>query len=378
MIIQSTRVYYDEKIVPKAIMIEDGKIKDVLPYGLLKADRDYGDNLIMPGLIDIHNHGYDMGDNNHATKEWLDKWVRYLPSEGVTSTLSTISSAPYDVLIESLKNIGAYLNEDHEGTNILGVYSEGPFISTDYRGAQSLECKIIPDRKVINAFDEACGHRLVLVMLAPEELNGDYDVIRYMVEKGIRVTLGHTGATYDIAMEAIKNGAISFTHTFNGMRGIHHREPGVVSAAMLTEEAYAELICDGVHVKKEPAKILATMKGKDKLILVTDSVAIKGLKPGRYEGNGRVTIVGEDGVGRLENGTLAGSCNKLNKVLQFAIKSAKIDEVIALNACTINPCRMLGIGNKGLIFKGYDADITVFDEEFEPVDVYIGGVIFKD
>ena len=340
MIIQSTRVYYDEKIVPKAIMIEDGKIKDVLPYGLLKADKDYGDNLIMPGLIDIHNHGYDMGDNNHATKEWLDKWVRYLPSEGVTSTLSTISSAPYDVLIESLKNIGAYLNEDHEGTNILGVYSEGPFISTDYRGAQSLECKIIPDRKVINAFDEACGHRLVLVMLAPEELNGDYDVIRYMVEKGIRVTLGHTGATYDIAMEAIKNG--------------------------------------GVHVKKEPAKILATMKGKDKLILVTDSVAIKGLKPGRYEGNGRVTIVGEDGVGRLENGTLAGSCNKLNKVLQFAIKSAKIDEVIALNACTINPCRMLGIGNKGLIFKGYDADITVFDEEFEPVDVYIGGVIFKD
>lgn len=378
MIIQSTRVYYDEKIVAKQIKIEDGKIVDVLPYGMCACDKDYGDYLIMPGLIDIHNHGYDLGDNNHATSDWLKKWTAYLPKEGVTSTLSTISSAPYDTLIESLKEIGKWLKDEHTGTNILGVYSEGPFISTDFRGAQSLECKIIPDRGVIDAFDEACDHHLILVMLAPEELKGDYDVIRYMVQKGIRVTLGHTGATYDIAMAAIKNGATSFTHTYNGMRGIHHREPGVVSAAMLYDDCYAELICDGVHVKEEPARILAKMKGKDKLILVTDSVAIKGLKPGRYEAKDRVTIVGEDGVGRLEDGTLAGSCNKLNKVLQFAIKSAKIDPVTALNACTINPCRMLGIKDKGLIFKGYDADIVVFDDEFDPVDVYIKGAVFKD
>lgn len=373
MIIQSKRVYYDELIAPRQIKIENGKIVGVYPYGLFAADEDYGDHLIMPGLIDIHNHGYDRGDNNHATSEWLRHWTKYLLSEGVTSTLATISSAPYETLLESLEVIGEFIKKENSDTEILGVYSEGPFISTDFRGAQSLECKIVPTKEVIDAFDEACGHELKLVMLAPEELAGDYSVIKYCVDNGIKVSLGHTGATFKICEEAIENGASSFTHTFNGMRGLHHREPGVVGAAMIHEECYAELICDGVHVNKVPAKILAEMKGKDHLILITDSVAIKGMKPGIYKSEDRTTIVGEDGVGRLEDGTLAGSCNKLNKVLQFAIKSAKISTVTAMNAVTINPCRMLGINDKGLIADGYDADIAVFDEEFEPVAVYKRG-----
>lgn len=377
MIIQSTRVYYEEKIVAKQVEIKDDKIINILPYGMKEVDRDYGDALIMPGLIDIHNHGYNTGDCNSATKEWLAEWTSYLPSEGVTSTLATISTAPYDQLIDSLKNIGAFIDSEYKGTNILGVYSEGPFISAEFKGAQALSSKIVPTNEIVDAFDDACNNHLIYVMLAPEELNGDYEVIRHLTKKGIKVTLGHTGATFDIAEKAIENGAISFTHTYNGMRGLHHREPGVVAAAMYHDECYAELICDGVHVHKVPANILAKTKGKDRLILVTDSVAIKGLKPGVYDTGSRVVTVGEDGVGRLENGTLAGSCNKLNKVLQFALENAKIDTVTALNACTINPCKLLAIKDKGLIKEAYDADIAVFDKDFNPIDVYIAGHIYK-
>ncbi len=373
MIIQSKRVYHDERIEPHQIKIEDDKIVAVLPYGLEEADKDYGEALIMPGLIDIHNHGYDTVDCNYATEEWLEHWTSYLPHEGVTATLATISTAPYDDLIKSLGIIGDYITKDTKGTQILGVYSEGPFISEDYRGAQALKDKLVPTVDIIEAFDAACGGKLLYVMVAAEELDGDYSVIRHCVEKGIKVSLGHTGATFDICEEAIANGVTSFTHTFNGMRGLGHREPGVVGAAMIHDDLFAELICDGVHVHKVPAKILADIKGKDHLILVTDSVAIKGLKPGTYHTESRTIIVGEDGVGRLENGTLAGSCNKLNKVLRYAIAEAGIDEVTALNACTINPCRLLGIPSKGLIQAGYDADIAVFDEDYDVVDVYIGG-----
>ncbi len=377
MIIQSKRVFCDDKITPKTLVIEDGIIKRILPYGLLKADKDYGDKLIMPGLIDIHNHGYLLGDNNDASEEWLSKWCHYLPSEGVTSTLATISTAPYAQLIASLKVIGNYIDEKKEGTAILGVYSEGPFIAADYRGAQSLENKLVPTQEIIDAFAKACHDHLRLVMLAPEELDEDMSIIEYLVKKGIRVTIGHSGATYDICNKAIAKGVTSFTHTYNGMRPLHHREPGVVGACMVNDDCFAEVICDGVHVHKGAANILARIKGKDKLIFVTDSVAIKGLKPGIYTNGERTSRVCEDGVARLEDGTIAGSANRLNKVLQFGIKEAKIDEVTCLRACTINPCLLLGVKDRGLLSEGLRADIVVFDDDFDVIDVYIEGEMYK-
>ena len=380
MIIQSKRVYYDEKLQPLQLKIEDGKIVDIYAYGQFKANKDYKDNIIMPGLIDVHNHGYNLGDNNHATKKWLKEWTSYLPSEGVTSTLSTISSNPKDGLLKALKNIGEYIDEKHEGTNILGVYEEGPFISSGKeRGAQEVAFQIIPTKKVIDEFNNACNGHLIYVMMAPEMLKGKYDVIDYCRSKGMTVSLGHTGATFDICSKAIEHGARSFTHTYNGMKGLHHREPGVVGAAMFYDECYAECIADNVHVANAAANALAKAKGKDKLIIVTDSISLKGLPVGRYVmKTGQVRLVCEDNVSRLENGTtLSGSCNKLNLVLRNAIKNAKIPMVTAFNAVTINPMRMLGIKNKGLIERGYDADIAVFDDEFNTKATYIGGKLWS-
>ena len=379
MIIQSKRVYFEEKLQPLQLRIEDGKIVDIYGYKQFKVDKDYKDLIIMPGLVDIHNHGYNLGDNNHATEKWLKEWTSYLPSEGVTSTLSTISSNPKDGLIKALKNIGKYIDGKHDGAQILGVYEEGPFIcSGKEKGAQEIEFQIIPDKKVIDEFNDACNGHLIYVMIAPEMLKGKYDVIDYCRSKGMAVSLGHTGATFDICAKAIEHGARSFTHTYNGMKGLHHREPGVVGAAMYFDECYAECIADGVHVNNIAANALAKTKGKDRFIIVTDSISLKGLPLGEYKmKTGQVRIVCEDNVSRLENGTLSGSCNKLNLVLKNAIKNANIDMVTAFNAVTINPMRLLGIKNKGLIEKGYDADIAIFDDEFNTKATYIGGKLWS-
>ena len=216
-------------------------------------------------------------------------------------------------------------------------------------------------------------------MIAPEMLKGDYSVIDYCIAKGMKVALGHTGASFDVCREAIAHGATSFTHTYNGMKGLHHREPGVVGAAMYSDECYCECICDGIHVNKYAANILARIKGKDRFILITDSVNIKGLKPGVYsfEEKGRTTTITKDGVGYITGtDTLAGSCHKLNHILDFAIHEAGIDTVTAFNAVTINPMRMLGINDRGLIKENYKADLAVFDERFNNKATYIHGKLY--
>lgn len=377
MIIQSKNVYYEEKFQPLQIEIEKDKIKAIYQYNEFKVDKDYKDLLILPGLCDTHVHGALDGSVCDATTAWLRKWCKYLPNEGVTSVVAGISSHPKDKLMKACKAIGNYIDKENKnGTQILGVYEEGPFIcSTKERGAQNLDYQIIPTKKIIDEFNDACNGHLIYVMIAPEMLDGKYDVIDYCRKKGMTVAIGHTAATFDICAEAIKHGATSFTHTYNGMRGLHHREPGVVGAAMFNKDTYAELICDGVHVKKESANILANIKGKDKLVIVTDSLSYKGRKHGKYltdDKTQNITICGDD-ICRLDNGTLCGSVKMLNQNLGFAIKEAGIDYVTAINACTINPMRLLNINDRGLIKQGYRADIAIFDKNYNTKEVYIGG-----
>jgi N-acetylglucosamine-6-phosphate deacetylase len=375
MIIQSTNVYYQEKLLPLQVEITGNKITAIMPYGVEKVDVDYGDNWILPGLIDIHNHGYKGLDANHATKEWVKEWMAYLPTEGVTSTLPATSSAPHQCVLSGMRAIAEAFEEEYKGANILGIYSEGPFMSEKYRGAQDLANKIVPTRAIIDEYLEASKGLLEYVMVAPEELP-DMDVIKYCVSKGLKVAIGHSGADFAKCTEARNAGARAFTHTYNGMRGLHHREPGTLGAAMYYDDMYAELIGDGVHVSFPSASILARIKGKDKLISITDSVAIKGLPVGdiMLRDSGVKVRICEDGVGRLENGTIAGSCNRLNTILKREIENAGIDVVTAINSCTANPACLLGYDYcKGYIKENYDADIVVLDRQFEPVQTYVMG-----
>ena len=313
MIIQSRFVYHDEKLQPLQIEIDGNKIKKILPYHFGPVDVDYQDAWILPGLIDIHNHGYMGVDANHATAEWVKEWMAYLPSEGVTSTLPSTSSAPHAMVLRGMSEIARAVEEGYDGAHILGIYSEGPFVAEPYNGAQNLQYQLIPNQNIIDEYLSASNGLLKYVMMAPEMLE-NMDIIKYCVQKGLKVSIGHSGADFATCTSAKEAGALSFTHTYNGMRGLHHREPGTLGAAMYYTDMYAEMIGDGVHVSFPSMNILGRLKGKDRLISVTDSVSLKGLPVGEVaspDGKRKIRIC-EDGVVRLENGTLAGSCNRLN------------------------------------------------------------------
>jgi len=372
MIIQSKKVWLEEQFQAAQVEFEAGKIIGIYEYGKENVDKDYGDCKILPGLVDIHNHGYKGRTCNNATSEWLHEWITYLPSEGVTSFLATTSTAPLELMLPSFELIRDVINEKPKGAHILGINSEGPLISKEFRGAQDENYLVKPEISTFKHWQELAGGHIIYVTIAPEK-DENMDLIRYVTENGGVVSAGHTGAVIAEIREARKAGLKSFTHTYNGMRGLHHREPGVVGAAMRFDDLYAELIADSVHVNNDAAHILAKVKGKDKLILITDSVAIKGLPPGEYKDGLRKCTIGEDGIGRLENGTIAGSSNQLNMVLKNIIVNAEVDEVIAINAATINPLTMLNIKNKGLIKIGYDADITVLDTDYIAVQTFVSG-----
>lgn len=197
-------------------------------------------------------------------------------------------------------------------------------------------------------------------------------MIKHCVSRGIKVAVGHTNATYEQAIDAVKNGANDFTHTFNAMSELLHRKPGVVGAALDCSETYSELISDGNHVSATACRTLAKIKGKDRLILVTDSVDSKGLKPGKYGEGEDVHFVCEDGTIRKPDGTLAGSGASINKLIYNAINMG-IDEITAINAATVNPCQFLGFDDRGTIEEFKIADLVVFNDNYDVIQTYCEG-----
>lgn len=378
MIIQSSRVWYEEHFVPKQLEIEGERIKGIYPYNLKKVDIDYGDLMILPGLIEIHCHGCLYHDASHATYDWIKEWMRLLASEGVTSVTPAISTAPEKDILESLSYFDEVIRDGYDGAKILGIYSEGPFISKSDKSAQDIRYRLTPTKDILDKYQKASGNRMKYVMVAPEELDEDMSFIKECVSQGIRVSIGHTTSTFDICSKARDAGAISFTHTYNGMKGFSHREPGTVGAALYYQDMYAELIGDGIHVGKEAATILAKIKGKDKLISVTDANRTKGLPVGKIDLYGKTLFVCEDGVARREDGGLAGSANSIKNILKNEIIKFGFPLETAINSVTCNPARLLGVDNSiGYISENYFADIVVLDNDYNVISTYINGELFK-
>lgn len=370
--IKSKNVYINESFQKASIIIDGTKIVKIDSYDE-KSDIDYGDHKILPGLVDIHCHGYQGFDCNKADEEGLIRWIKDLPKEGCTSFLVSSSTAGEDDLIASFQLFRKMIENPIHGAQIVGIHVEGPFISFSKAGAQNkYEIKRC-DPKILKKWYEVSGKNIRLCCVAPE-MDLNYELTEWCCKNDIVVSIGHTDSSYEVASDAIKHGAKSFTHTYNAMTQLNSRVPGVVGAALDHDDCYAELIADGVHVHPAAARILAKMKGKDHLIIVTDSTAFKGMKPGIYQKNDVTkVVVHEDGSIRLENGVLSGSGNCLNKLLKNAIEKMHIDEITAINAMTKNPCSLLNIKNKGIIAEGYDADIVVLNQDYEVIQTYCLG-----
>ncbi|MDN3167860.1 N-acetylglucosamine-6-phosphate deacetylase [Enterococcus faecalis] len=374
MIIQSKNVWINEQFQPAQVEVSEQRIVAILPYNEKAVDKEYGANRILPGFIDIHDHGWHGGDANH---EFIKEWQAYLPEEGITAFLPTTSTTFPKDLEHSFEVIGSFIEEE-QGTNgaqIIGIHAEGPMISEEFRGSHNPELLVKPSVETFKKWQELAKGHIKLMTLAPEN-DVENALTTYCHEHDVVISIGHTAATYEQAMAAVEAGAKSFTHTFNGMEDISHRKPTAVVAALDSEETFAEIIADGVHVDYSLVRVLAKLKGKDYLIAVTDSIWAKGCQPGVYPKpeKGIEMVIDEQNVVRLANGKLAGSTNHLNNMVRNLVEKALLPEVIAINSVTKNPARLLNVNESmGEIKLGLLGNFTIIDEKYEVLETLVNG-----
>ena len=365
MIIQSKRIWIAGQFIAAQLEIQEGKILRVLPYGSRQADEDCGNDRIVPGFIDIHTHGAYNFDTNDGEPEGLREWMRRIPEEGVTSILPTTVTQMPDVLEKAVANVAAVAREGYEGAEMLGIHFEGPYLDMEYKGAQPPEAIAKATVEQFKRYQEAAEGMIKYITLAPEH-DADFALTRYCSQNGVVVSMGHSSATYEQALLGIANGATSMTHVYNGMTPYHHRKPGLVGTALRVRDIYGEVICDGCHSHLAALNNFFTAKGRDYSIMISDSLRAKHCPPGgAYQLGGHDIEIGEDGLARLKGTeTIAGSTLFLNRGLKILVEDAMVPFDTALNSCTINPARCLGVDDrKGRIAAGLDADrVRVADD----------------
>lgn len=374
MIIQSRKVWVVDTWMPCQIKVEEGKIAGILPYGQLDVDEDYGDKRIVPGFLDQHTHGAYGWDTNDATEEGLRRWVKNIVKEGVTALLPTTITQSEEVLTNAVKNVAKFVREGYEGAEILGIHFEGPYLDKVYKGAQPEEYCVKPDVEQFKRYWEASDHLIKLITMATEH-DTDYALTHFCVDHGIVVSQGHSSATYEQALMGVANGAMSMTHVYNGMTKFHHREPGLVGAAFRFPDVYGEIITDGNHSTYEAIYDFFKAKGPNFAIMITDSLMVKSLPVGTkiLFGGHEIELMADGSAHLVEGGNLAGSTLKVNQGLKV-LEEALVPWQSAINSCTINPARLLGVDDrKGSIQAGKDADLVVLDDNYDVIMTYVRG-----
>ena len=333
------------------------------------ADVDADGYYLIPGLVDIHTHGALGCDSSDGSTDGIRHIADYYAAHGVTSFCATTMTLNEDVLTKAVQSIRRYTQSDRSA-RCLGIYLEGPFLSYAKRGAQSPDGLYAPDIAMFHRLSAASDNLVKMVGIAPE-LPGAFDFIR-AVSRECAVSVAHTTADYKTAMQAYACGATNVTHLFNGMAGLHHREPSVVGAAY-DSNAYAELICDGYHVHPSVVRIAFKLFG-EKLILVSDSLRSTGMPDGSYDLGGQLFTM-DGGKATLADGTIAGSAITLLQAVQNAI-SFGIAPAMAINAATLAPARVIGMDQDvGSLSIGKKADMLLLDSNFHLAATIINGKV---
>ena len=376
MIIQSKKVWIADQFTPAQLELEDGIIKEIYPYNEKEVTKDYGDLRILPGFIDIHCHGAYGFDTNDANPEGLRKWAKGIVDEGVTSFLATTLTQSEEVLTNAVSNVAKVVEEGYEGAEILGIHFEGPYLNKAHKGAQPEEYCVKPNIEQFKRYQKA-AHGLIKYITMAVENDEDYALTKYCSQNNVVVSIGHSNATYEQAVQAYAHGARSMTHVYNAMTPFTHRANGLVGGALRIRNMYGEIICDGNHSTLAALNNFFTSKGPDYSIMITDSLMCKGFPVGtKFDFGGQEVVIYPDGSAHLvEAGNLAGSTLNVNKGLKILSEDALVPVNYAINACTSNPARCLHVDDrKGTIGVGYDADLVVLDKDYEVVQTYCKGV----
>ncbi len=375
LMLSGGNIYSSEGILTDStLVIENGIIqkitKEIVSADHFKFPSHYH---IVPGFIDMHVHGIKGCDVMDATAEALSTICQALASEGTTSFLATTMTAEVsyiDAAVEAVKNYN--LSNKKVGAEILGLHLEGPFLSSKKMGAQPGDKIILPDVNLMQQWQVKSENNIKLVTLAPELAKSD-ELIRYLLQEKIVCSIGHTNATYAETMAAIAAGCTHITHLFNAMSGIHQREPGAVTAALLSDGVMAELIVDGFHLHPAVVNLAFKLKGKDKIILVTDAMRAKCMQDGCYDLGGQSVHV-KQGHAQLADGTIAGSVLTMSAAIKNMIKFTGCGLAEAVKMASENPARALNIfAKKGSIEINKDADLVVLDDDLNVVLTIVAG-----
>lgn len=375
MRIQSKKVWIADQFTPAIIETENGRITNILPYGSVPVDADYEDKRIVPGFLDVHCHGAYRFDTNDANEEGLRYWTKNIVSEGVTGFLPTTLTQSEEVLTKAVANVAKVMEDGYEGAEILGIHFEGPFLDMHYKGAQPEQYIAKPSVAQFKKYQEAAKGNIRIVTMATET-DDDFALTEYLSQNGVVVSIGHSAASYEDAVMAYAHGARSMTHVYNAMTPFTHRSNGLVGAAYRIRTMYGEIICDGSHSTYAALNNYFMSKGPDYAIMISDALMAKGTPVGsRFDFGGNEIVVYPDGSAHLvEAGNLAGSTLRLNKGLRILVEEAMVPFHYALNACTINPARMLGLDKrKGAIGVSMDADLVVLDTDYSVIQTYCKG-----
>lgn len=366
------KIVLPNKVEEGMALLFDDRIIGVVPADVLAEDTEIIDAhgmYVSPGFVDMHIHGYLNADASDGDADGLRTIARGILENGVTGFLPTTMTVSSDEINAALDSVRSVKDESETwgGARIIGVNLEGPFINPKKKGAQAEEHIKKPDAKFI--IDNADIIRIATV--APE-MDENCSAIREITDKtDVRISIGHTDATYEQAIEAIDAGATHVTHLFNAQTGLHHRKPGVVGAGLSTDVS-VELIADTFHVHPAIFGVVYALK-KDKLCLITDCTRAGGMPDGQYSLGGQPTFV--QGIKCvLADGTIAGSVLKMNLAVKNLLDNADITLPEAVACASLNPARALGIADEcGSIKAGKRADVIIFDDKIKVNKVFIAG-----
>ena len=369
----------------KSIILEDTEranayleIKDDGTFGTILEEKpegtiiDYSAYHLAPGLVDTHIHGYASHDVMDNDFEGIKVISEGLLSCGVTSWLPTTLTDSVENLDAVCETIGQHAGQE-TGAKIQGIFLEGPFFTEKYKGAQNPKYMSDPSIEKLDRWHRLSQGLVNKIAIAPER-QGVKEFIEFANSKDIRTALAHSDATYQQAKEAVDAGANIFVHVYNGMSGLHHREPGMVGAALNLKKVYAEMICDGHHVHPAAAEVVIKARGPEETVLITDCMRAGGMGEGLSQ-LGEFEVVVKDGTARLkDSGSLAGSILELTEAVQNVLAWGLVTLPDALRMASLAPAKSVGIDHVcGLIAEGRAADLIVVDDAGQLIATYLDG-----
>ena len=372
--VYAKQIVLDDQVIDKAYLtIADGKFGPILMEEPQDAPiKDYSQSIVAPGLVDTHIHGYKSHDVMDNDFEGIKVISEGLLSCGVTSWLPTTLTSSAELLNDVCETIGNHYQEV-TGAKIRGIFLEGPFFTEKYKGAQNPKYMSDPSVDKLAKWHELSQGLVNKIAIAPER-KGVKEFIEFAKSKGVYTALAHSDATYEEAAAAVEAGANIFVHIYNGMSGLHHRNPGMVGAALSLDKVFAEMICDGHHVHPAAARVVTRARGPKETVLITDCMRAGGMGEGQSR-LGEFEVVVKDGTARLKDtGNLAGSILELKQGVKKVVDWGLVSPAEALRMASLTPAQSVGIDSVcGRIAPGYEADFIVVSDQLELEATYLDG-----